>query len=917
MATPDLDQTLSLKASMDDGITPALQKIDKGLKTTQDALNELSQAMTAAGQKVGTAAEGMASKAGQSTEKLQGDLKDTGGAFSDLGDSAEKNSERVGQALKDSLYTRDASQRLSDLDRELGGLKGTFEGMASTARPARGKAKALQAIGKDSINKKVIPAFQELHATLDDFPDTLEDITRLQEKYTDQTGKFGGLLEGVSDRVDGFGASVDKFKFTIQDFVGGITTAYGTVQAVDVRKQQIGAGRIAGAEAFQNLPQIWTETLRESQAPISEWQGALDRLLELGRMSKDEIPTVVAGLVDMSKATQLSVDSLTDMRDQLETIGGLKADEFTGMMNTMKIMADEGRVSMEALAMAVQGSAGDLRLLSQEARKAYAENVLTTVSGIEEMGLDGAKTFEEMKAAILGSNEGLAQAVRAMGSQLGMTAEEAMASIRKGEFDKAIGAVLQDLRERLPGMLPEGAQEGLLFHHEMQGVSGAMQGIPVDPELIGALRRLEETTGEVNVMDVFKELEGGAREAAAAATGGRPEAYLETLSDTIRNTLPEIFEKNLAVAEEMNVRIGESMANVFEPMAQQSLDKFTEIKDTVIGWDDQFDRFFSEGIAYYTLATNVMTALRGVLSIIPGMGGISKMMEGGVGGAVSTVLGAVGLKKLFGGDEAPSYTLSTGEALSTKQLSGIQAALDKGVAGGGAMTADDLQTLAKQQGIPVTELRDIMVQELERRKSSGGPSILGAVKHRFSREWEGAKFMGKGIWESTPLGAAHRDVSNMMEIPGVKETLGLHVMQQADVQKQAAGAVVDYGQQRIQQKAREAKILAVEAIGGPGETFRQGMEQQLANRLAEMQIAQLEAEQQANNIRGTLAEDTAKAVELQQEHKDMAEANLKTMVERMTEVRDELRKKGQLGFRPVQVPGSQSEEDFLVQEAGR
>jgi hypothetical protein len=666
MATPDLDQTLSLKASMDDDITPALQKIDKGLKTTQDALNELSQAMTAAGQKVGTAAEGMASKAGQSTEKLQSDLKDTGGAFDELGDSAEKNSERVGQALKDSLYTRDASQRLTELDRELGGLKGTFEGMASTARPARGKAKALQAIGKDSINKKVIPAFQELHATLDDFPDTLEDITRLQQKYTDQTGKFGGLLDGVSKRVDGFGASVDKFKFTIQDFVGGITTAGGTAAAVDVRKQQIGAGRIAGAEAFQNLPQIWSDTLRESQAPISEWQGALDRLLELGQMSKDQMPSVIAGFVDVSKATQLSVDSLTEMHDQLKTIGGLKGDEFTGVLNKMKMMADEGRVSMEALAMAVQGSAGDLRLLSQEARKAYAENVLTTVSGLEEMGLDGAKTFEEMKAAILGSNEGLAQAVRAMGSQLGMTAEEAMASIRKGEFDKAIGAVLQDIKERMPGMLPEAAQEGLLFHHEVQGMAGAFQGLPIHPELLGALRRLEETTGEVNVMDVFKELQADATKAAAEATGGRPEAYLETLSDTIRNTLPEVFEKYLAVAEEMNVRIGESMANVFEPMAQQSLDKFTEIKDTVIGWDDQFDRFFSEGIAYYTLATNVMTALRGVLSIIPGMGGIGKMMEGGVGGAISTVLGAVGLKKLFGGEEGggiEGITLGTGATL--------------------------------------------------------------------------------------------------------------------------------------------------------------------------------------------------------------------------------------------------------------
>jgi hypothetical protein len=638
-------------------------------------------------------------------------------------------------------------------------------------------------------------------------------------------------------------------------------------------------------------------------------------------MSRDEIPGVVAGFVDIHKATGLSVESLTEMHDQLQTIGGFQGEEFTDMMGKMKMLADEGRVSMEALAGAVQGSAAELRVLSEEARKAYAENVLTTVSGLEEMGLAGAQNFEELKDAVYGTVEGYVQAMAAMQRQ-GLTPEQAEKAYRSRNYDVVMGSFLTDMQERMGQMLPAGAEGGALTPIEKEGFRAAFQGLPVSDEMFAAIRDMPATIERLGlaegstVMDVMQAMSGRAEEMAEGVTGAPAEDYLEAVTKLHRDTIAEQREQGQVLVEEMRVQFATVMAPAVQDMAMEAKNLAAEGVHKLLKWDEQYDNFFSKAIGFYSLATPLVTALRGVLSMIPGMGGLSEMMGGGLGGAVSTALGALGLNKLFGGGGAEGITLGTGATLAGGEALAIQEAI-KGFLPEGVerITPMEMEAIQRATGYGAEDIRKILKADLGEQKKSGF-SIIEAFKGRMERDIKGAKMMVGAV---IPGMEFSKDV--LSQYAGYKAETGPRAMMGTAEMvipgvTQAPELLAEHVRGTIETQGQAAKLMAIEAIGGPGEVARQ-MSTMHQERVAQLQEEMLLAQQQTQEVLARGTETTAESVKIQQEHKDKAIENMQAMVERLVEIRDELRKKGQVGFRPVSIPGTQSEEDFLVQEAGR
>lgn len=406
--TPDLDQTLSLKAQLKDQVTPILKKIERNTQTTSDALLKLTQSFEDSGERVGRSTTSMADRVGENLNKVKSHVQGTQASFREFGDEANQSSRKIGQALEDALYTAGAEKRLGDLGKDLSGLDRVFGAMASRQRAVSGKARILQAISRDNINKKVIPAFQELHGTLDKYPDTLENINKLEEdrlKLLDDGGTTLGRVEG---RLKGFSAAAEEIKFGVQDALSLVTAgAFGAV-GMRVQDQQRTVGQLAGTEAFTQTPALLQATTMQARTTMNEIEPFYETIKDLRSISDEMFPSYVAGMVDIQKATGMAGEEIEVMRDQLMRLGAVKLPDYVEVMDTAAYLSQTSTASMGDMSETIQVATVRMLDFAEAQRKTFLQQSMAAAATAKDMGMQ-ADTYEDLRQTLLHSDEAYAR----------------------------------------------------------------------------------------------------------------------------------------------------------------------------------------------------------------------------------------------------------------------------------------------------------------------------------------------------------------------------------------------------------------------------------------------------------------------------------------------------------------------------
>ena len=618
--TPDLDQNLSLKASLEDKISPALGKIKQGVRDTRSALEQLVQATNTAESGIGRNADGMANKTSNATDRLQSDLKRAGGAFGDLGREAVENSEKVGNALKDALFTRDSSAKLKELDQGLKGLKSSLEGMASTSRPMNAKARRLQVIGQDTLNRKVIPAFQELHGTLDDFPDVLQEISLLEGRRAEGLRSMGSHLDGVNSRVSGFGETVDRIKFGIEDFLGGIMSGFAAIHGLKLREFQIESGRTGGARAFRSTEDTAAQINLATRAPMSVWKDAHTTLLDISKVAESTYPMLLDQMVNLSKTTGLATEEFANLYTQMSEIGQLRGDKWVDLSEKISYFATTSRASIEELADILKEAAGEMTRFSRESRAAYANAALANAAASADIGL-GAGKAGEIYQNILDNPEVAARVQGLVGGGLNVF----NAAMDPTQHQKLMAEVYE-------GAMRQGKNFGIDTYLGRQAFNQVYAGTGVDADTAAKITNFAEEnnlTGRGQFSNFMM--------SEYNVPQDQQSARAKELAKLIRGTVPEQFEQAKSFMETAGFELGKHQMTAMEAFMGPGLDWAEKTALTLYDLNKASQDFFAKALVYLSLGQNVMSLLKK----LPLIGGL--MGKLGLGGAIGGALGAAGL----------------------------------------------------------------------------------------------------------------------------------------------------------------------------------------------------------------------------------------------------------------------------------
>jgi len=625
----NIDQTMSLKAALKDEVSPSLQKINQGAKTTQQALNELGEKTRATGASMGSNMGEAAAKNNQAAAQIQGELKKTGGAFQDLGREAGTSSKNVGAALQNAFAAGKQAQTADDLDDQLGGLKSTLQGMASTNRPLSAKSKNMKALGEDTLNRKVIPAFQALHDTLDDYPSSLGDINSAQRTHIGLSEKMARSLDAVNKRVSGLGKAFDSIKNSAVDLVGAVTTSWFGTQGMKVREHQTTAARQRGVKSFAAAEKVVPEIQRRTQAPDSEWGGAFNAMLDTSREAMESFPRIIEHMVDLAKATGLSSEAFADLFVQMKEISGLTGDKWLDISKKINKFASMSRASIDDIYNALRGATDQMVNFSREARKAYAESSMAGAAASANAGLGSgfaADFFEQMKD--IGSKQYMQGLINSYGTtkaDLGQMQQEGDVAGTYGAGAEALVKFARQIEQTTGSILTTGTalQAWQQTAEAKTGVSAAQA------------KKLMAREEELNA--IGSSLVGEAERLKAAGK----EVNFETLTGTIRNTAGEKAERIQAMANSAAMSIGVHTVKAIE----QGMDPLLAMTGGIVDKLASMPDMTRKGIAFFSIGINVMSALRPMLRGM-GMGAIADAISGPLETLVGAAIVGTGVKKL-------------------------------------------------------------------------------------------------------------------------------------------------------------------------------------------------------------------------------------------------------------------------------
>ena len=622
----DIDQSLSLKAQLKDEISPALRKMNASIKTTQEALKELGTSTEQLSQTIGSSTQNMADSNSRSAEKLQEDLKKTGGAFQDLSKEARTSSKEVGEALKEAFSLGGQGKTVSEMDNELEGLKRTLEGMASTSRPITSKSKNVKALGTDTLNRKVIPAFTALHDTLDDFPDTLGGINAAGKSGEGSVNKLSSALGAVNERVSGLGKTFDKLKFTLLDFASAVTTGFFGSQGMKLRGLQTSAGRKRGPGAFRQAETTVPLISMLSKAPEDVWGPAYETLLDTSSLALETFPLITDRMVELSKATGLSTAAFADMFVEMKEISNLSGEEWLDVTKKINFFVASSRATIEEIQQALAGSTEEMLGFSRAARKAYAEHSMAVAAQSATAGI-GAGAGGDMFRTLQRDPTALGQAQGLLNSQ-GMD-YHLRTGVMSGEMSDVFTNVADALAQFAQAEKAAGRNIQALEHRQ---AFEARFGSFASPEM--ALR-LAERAQELGP--------GGFRDEAARLQKEGKDVNFQTLVGDVRGTAAEKIEQLQGLASAAGMQIGTHTIDALE----KGMDPILAMTTNLVFKLNDLPEMAKQGIAFFSIGMNVMSALQN----LPGVPDIiKKAISGPLEHFIGATVVANYIPRAMGGD---------------------------------------------------------------------------------------------------------------------------------------------------------------------------------------------------------------------------------------------------------------------------
>jgi hypothetical protein len=422
--TPDLDQTLSLKAQLVDQVSPALEKIDKSSQTTQEALKKMAESGEQAGETLGRSTTNMADKTDHATGKMKDSLGQAGSAFKEFGTSASEGSKQAGKALEEALYSGNTASRLQSLEKDLKDLDSTFGSMAGVQRAATGRARSLSHISHDSINKKLIPAFQELHGTLDQYPDTLSKINKMEQDRMNmlEGGEGGNILSKVGSRIAGVSDRIAEAQGALGemwDMVKGVTAPIAGLlglaafskaggQAQEVQRTML---QVGGIDEAQQVPVQLAQTMHQAQIPLDEAAEQMLLITQYAADAADEMPSIVTQMTNISKATGVASSEVIGLRDKIVSLADVDGEGFQRLFARVSSYATETRADISEMTELFAQAGDEMIRFSGDARDAYANAVLAAGATARQFGMEagapgdlyeGARTNMEQAARLQG-----------------------------------------------------------------------------------------------------------------------------------------------------------------------------------------------------------------------------------------------------------------------------------------------------------------------------------------------------------------------------------------------------------------------------------------------------------------------------------------------------------------------------------
>ena len=651
-----LDQTMRLRAALEDEVTPNLDKIERRAKATSAAMKGMADEVEQVGESLGTSTSEAADKSVAGLNRIADTARSVRETYQEFGQGVTQSSHKIAQAVEDSLYTGKAESRMQDVTKDMGRLDKTMRGMADTQKSVSSRARRITNTARDTLNKKVIPSFQELHGTLDDYPDTLEDITQAEQDRLEVLEKSEGVLKRVTERVSEFSEKAKGVYFGAKDAAGIIAGSAVGLVGREVQQQQKGVAEIVGTGQWEQIPLMLEEANIAAKTSMGNIEGIVGSIAELQSANMDTLPELAKDMYAIQKVTGLAGEEMVVLHDQMARIAGIKGDDISHMIDMVAVSAQQSTGSMKDMLGVLESATEAMMHLGDESRKAFAASSMAAAAQTANMGV-GANFALDLRERLL-DDPSLFNQVQGQFTAVGMDLQTAI------QDPELLVKGFQDIAQNLYGGIDIDADawQRELFKRT-PGVGNVLTA-----EEFRRFQRGETITGT------------GAGATVTPETMMRAEGTIEAAEPIVRGTAEEQWEQAMGRGQTVLMRPGRALMEG-AALALEEINKHGERSvNALLSIDTKLGGLLSKAGA----------AGVGVAASIPLLKGLSAMIGGG-GSGKSGVLGLGGVSGMFGGGGYGSQSGGGGMfgGGEEKKASGWKRFLGGTAAIGGLMTAAD------------------------------------------------------------------------------------------------------------------------------------------------------------------------------------------------------------------------------------
>ena len=601
-----MSQDFTFSAKLSDKVTPNLGKIEGKLRSVQSSLGSFIEKFKSGDGEISASSASMQGRVASDLGSLDKALRTSAEEFNSLEKKATVSAKHIAEAVQDSLYGKGAEERIDALDRDLGKLNKTFGSMASRQKAVTGRARTLTNTTRDSLNRRIIPAFQDLHATLDEYPDTLEEINKLESERYDILEKQPGLLNKVKDSMSGLGEKAKDIKFGLDDALATITTGFIGHVGLQVQEQQRNFAKLGGMGGVSSLPRTLQEATLKGKAPIEEIAPILQAMRQLRSVAQEDMPDVAAEFFNLSKALQMTGEELVHFHDRMTRVQGINDNQFRGLLDAVAGIAQESTATEEELMSVIQSLGPEMLAMTEEARVMYAKSAISAAAVARDSGLD-MSTAQNIRDRLVNDPQ-------ARIKMQGLFSSAGLGNIDNYLDDpEALLEATQKAGRRAFNYSKRDIATNARVREQIANMSMGM----IDPDIL--LRDLK-TTGEGT---------GGA--------GGFNKEYdgiLGKIAGFVRGTTTEKMEQVHGVSESGVVMSGEKLISA----TGRVIGKIEEMATKGVKFFDKMDRKMGGHLSSGLAGGMVAKTAFGVSNAITG-GGLSDFLSGGEGkGSIKEII---------------------------------------------------------------------------------------------------------------------------------------------------------------------------------------------------------------------------------------------------------------------------------------